>query len=1543
MIDHPKNTPPPSGGDKAPRGTSVFSSLKTAAKKAFRPSSEGDYSVANAVAAFHVDQTSILNGLGRFSISEPSIEDPDNNDATIVPPVETIIAGLTVLEAPTSSRVSLQNIAKPIFRTSLPKSGARFKSTLQLAFAHHLLPKESSSSPPMLDPLVITGDNAQEVVFDEVEEAWIKSIKKDSFEQGRVRWLTAQVVAKFLIPQHKDATTIAEVVLLGPVLERDDYRSVFSSLIDQLERENLLAVKLLQGLVQLLQNASPGYLIDDDLVRILRVLRQRLKDTYKELGDVEHAASDHIHYLVIVVSRVLDAMMEGNVKGLHRTEDHQPLLDILAELWKDSSDPYLKFQASYAWQALQYVDDDESPLHAVLRFSSEVAIGALGVAGILKFDPENLFNGLQQLVHAAEQVIDVAKTMVEGAQSLRSGGEGLVDSMLKGFRSGAKRAWYPALQGARVFIREGRLADFQRVIYEAPCRKEANFQQGVCQLLGELAIDLIWTTETREKAVDLLGELYRNCGSWSLDAATKNTIPAIIHYVSEHAEDVIKAHATKLWKSLAVGGLNNLPRSCPLMSRLRLPETSPLLAKTFKILPEEYAIYRLKVRRQDEYKQHTYISPQARPIIRKPEEDDEDNKKFSAKRFPLLHKAKGRPIIQKPDEDDEEISAERFSLLDKVEEFLVTGQQVFLIMGDSGAGKSTFNRYLEQKLWKAYKQGDPIPLFINLPAIEKPQKELISEHLRTNNFSGDDIQYLKETRRFIVICDSYDESQLAINLHSTNAFNRPEQWNTKMIISCRSAYLDKTYRKRFQPQPIDQYSPPTPHLFQEVAIVPFSSNQIKVYVEQFVQEKEVHELFGNRPVWNTEEYMEKLEEIPHLLSLVANPFLLVMALRTLPGIIYGVQHLAGVVVNRSSLYRAFVKQWLESGERRLEALALKLSKEENACLQELSDAGFVNVATDFLKDLAAAIFKEQNGNPIVRYLHRDDKDTWKAKYFGPGTEAKLLRDASPLTRSGVIHRFIHRSLLEYFFTFEEHEIHQLRTMRLQEYDSQRQRACYPLYAKSTLHGLKEDSHPLMETVAEFLQSERQVLLLLGGVASGKSAFCRQLEYDLLRLYNPGDPIPLLISLPLYSDSKQDLISSHLQRSNFSDDVIQELKQHRQFIIICDGYDEVRLSTNIHTSNGFNQPGCWNVRSMVVTCRSSFLGQGYQMQFAPESTTPNTPQLFQEATIVPFTRNQIQECIQQYVHSMSSDMDLSVQAIWGVERYFSALDAMAGLMALSSNPSILSLILELLSSQFVPPFGPSDAARALSKFYDTIVSRWTSYSMRRLQGTHLSRDEILNLDLLLDDGFDWYVTDYQKRLALAIFEQQDGHPVVAYDHLREGGTWKAKFFGSDVVAALLRESSLLIRIGDQYQFIEQSMLQYFYSLVIGEPYDNVYFDDSDDEAEVALPEFAADHPLNKRSIVGESMVLQFLVSRVGQTPALKVPFFAVVETSKTDAGVAVAAANAITILVKAGEQFDDLDLSNIRIPGADLTGSSLQPDRLQGADLTGAILPRSFSQ
>ncbi|KAF9993546.1 hypothetical protein BGZ80_008093, partial [Entomortierella chlamydospora] len=74
-------------------------------------------------------------------------------------------------------------------------------------------------------------------------------------------------------------------------------------------------------------------------------------------------------------------------------------------------------------------------------------------------------------------------------------------------------------------------------------------------------------------------------------------------------------------------------------------------------------------------------------------------------------------------------ATDHFDLTAKVQEFLASDRKAFLVLGDSGARKSTFNRALEISLWDSYKINGSIPLFIHLPAIEKPERDLIAERL----------------------------------------------------------------------------------------------------------------------------------------------------------------------------------------------------------------------------------------------------------------------------------------------------------------------------------------------------------------------------------------------------------------------------------------------------------------------------------------------------------------------------------------------------------------------------------------------------------------------------------------------------------------------------------------------------------------------------------------------------------------------------------------------------------------------------------------------
>jgi len=338
--------------------------------------------------------------------------------------------------------------------------------------------------------------------------------------------------------------------------------------------------------------------------------------------------------------------------------------------------------------------------------------------------------------------------------------------------------------------------------------------------------------------------------------------------------------------------------------------------------------------------------------------------------------------------------------MDRVKEFLDSDRKIFLLLGDSGAGKSTFSRELEFDLWQSYEtKTGRIPLYIDLPTIDKPEHDLITKQLRKAEFSESQIREMKHHREFILICDGYDECHLKHNLYMSNQLNQPREWNAKMMISCRSEYDGPDYRDQFQPG--DRNHRLNSPLFQEAVLTPFSLDQVQDYIKQYVT---IH-----RPQWRVDEYEHVLDVTPGLKDLVTNPFMMVLSLDVLPQMMDPGQQPSDTRITRVVLYDQFVEQWLKRGTKRL--IEMKMSSQSIEAFKRLRAEGFTLNGIGYMKKFAVAIYKEQDG-PVVEYSESKDKGSWKDDLFR-GKENQLLREACLLKREGTQHQFIHQSLLEY--------------------------------------------------------------------------------------------------------------------------------------------------------------------------------------------------------------------------------------------------------------------------------------------------------------------------------------------------------------------------------------------------------------------------------------------------------------------------------------------------------------------------------------------------
>ncbi|KAF9283714.1 hypothetical protein BGZ88_010342, partial [Linnemannia elongata] len=547
------------------------------------------------------DRSAVPASLGLYSLKNPI----EISSAMLDVPV-TQVRPSPAADGSIRMDIFPENVAKPIYKTNLPKKLARVDKTPQLAYCCSLL----SKAPGQLQP-DSASEFSQDSPLDDREKEWVQLI--DPVLQDRYRWLVEQLVRVFADNPLKTSDMVTEIVLVGPVLDRDTYRSLLSCFISKFEQTTALDITLLQGLMQLIECASSGYLVDDDLVRIATVLS-------KEMSISHIGMSNHHLHLTLSLARVLDVMVAGKVKDLNREQDHRPMLQLLDGL-KDSDNIVQKYEATYAYQALQYAPDDETPLQVLWRYAKMAAAGAGAVSSVLKLDPEGLLKGIESLQEIGAGVVGAVSTGIEVVETLRVSAGGFVRASENKLDFMKKRSWYLALQGTALFIRQGRLSDFNLVVSQATCRNNANFQWGVCRQLGEIAVDPIWGVLVCQQAVDFLGELYRGGSDWKPHVDVKRWILTILVQVTELSDVSVKYRAGALLLHLKKGDIAELPGCYPLSRRLPLPSTSSLLDKVQEIPKVDYDLHVLRLMRVAEYRQAVYIDPMAKLSL----QDTDDN------------------------------------------------------------------------------------------------------------------------------------------------------------------------------------------------------------------------------------------------------------------------------------------------------------------------------------------------------------------------------------------------------------------------------------------------------------------------------------------------------------------------------------------------------------------------------------------------------------------------------------------------------------------------------------------------------------------------------------------------------------------------------------------------------------------------------------------------------------------------------------------------------------------------------------------------------
>jgi hypothetical protein len=414
------------------------------------------------------------------------------------------------------SHIFVENVRPLTIKFKLPEPDERLDDTIQLTGCLGLM-----------RTTLLQGEKL-ETAADE----WLQAIKKDTVERKRLETMAMEVVRAFKRDELKDAKAIAEVVHIAPVLSKEAFQGLLREFISGFNQSVLLDVHQLNGMTELVQSA-PGFLDADDLVKILGLFSNRLRDTHQQ-------SSDHMHQLTLAVSHVLDAMADNEVNDVDREKIHAPLSLYLAEL-KKSTDPYLVYQAAYAYQALLCVPDNETKWQAAMRRTAMVTQGVSGlVSAVYAMDLNKLLKGLgdiQEGLAESSKIVEITMTAYDKVSTLVDSGQGFMESLREGFSFDRKRDWYSALRAADALIRDGELATLKEMVCKAPCRLDPAFQWGVCQRLGEIAANPLWPTDIRRSAIAFLGVIYREDTIWGQKASIKQWILNILMQLASSLGD----------------------------------------------------------------------------------------------------------------------------------------------------------------------------------------------------------------------------------------------------------------------------------------------------------------------------------------------------------------------------------------------------------------------------------------------------------------------------------------------------------------------------------------------------------------------------------------------------------------------------------------------------------------------------------------------------------------------------------------------------------------------------------------------------------------------------------------------------------------------------------------------------------------------------------------------------------------------------------------------------------------------------------------------
>jgi len=455
------------------------------------------------------------------------------------------------------------------------------------------------------------------------------------------------------------------------------------------------------------------------------------------------------------------------------------------------------------------------------------------------------------------------------------------------------------------------------------------------------------------------------------------------------------------------------------------------------------------------------------------------------------------------------------------------------------------------------------------------------------------------------------------------------------------------------------------------------------------------------------------------------------------------------------------------------------------------------------------------------------------------------------------------------------------------------------------YGLYTESSPLdsrfglVQHFKTFLEkSECKTSVVLGRAGSGKSCFALSMFKAFLQPWqvyqNHGIErptwLPIYIQLRNYANDPEHIIDNVLHHQfNLGAEEIEALKQglnhQQQVLFILDGYDELGSGVRPNLTQSLSD---WPLAKLLVTGRPEHFDKDHQPLETLCLRSIENKMIFNSAEVAyvsPFSLDEIQRYIAYYNKEQSNNT-------------YEILQKLPGMMVLLDNPFLLTLVLQSLPQLLKNR--QEDRAVKRVDIYQAFIETWIS---QETKGRELNPKAC---------------EAFSQSLAFRFFTEKTLTISNTPDKI---DLWA--FFNNQEHQAVQDASPLRFTSGE-YSFIHKSIYEYFVATRLWRA--------------ILEPDWMS--VWQTRMLTEERRVIDFLVElyQISRTHVdNEARLFQLIDGSKDNSFPVIASSNAITVLNAARVSFSGRDFSDIRIPGADLSGAILDNVNLENADLTHVTL------